>query len=84
MAQPLEFGLLWFDGDPKRAVRTKIGEASARYQAKFGHRPNACYVHPDCLPDEHECDGVRIFGAVNILRNHFWIGVLSANSSEPQ
>ncbi len=42
-------GLLWFDDNPMRKVEEKVQRAAARYQQKFGSRPNVCYVHPSLL-----------------------------------
>lgn len=68
-------GLLWYDGDPKRALTSKVEQAVARYQARFGRRPNACYVHPASLEREMEWQGVRVMARANVLPNHFWVGV---------
>lgn len=42
-------GLLWFDDNPMRKIEEKVRRAAARYQQKFGSRPNVCYVHPSLL-----------------------------------
>ncbi len=75
MANCLEFGLLWYDGDPKSALTSKIERAVARYEAKFGRRPNTCYVHQASLEQEMHWQGVRVLGAAFVLPNHFWVGV---------
>lgn len=77
MAQ-LEFGLLWYDNDRKCALAGKVERAAQRYQAKFGRRPNLCYVHQQSLEQETEWQGVRIVGAPNVLPDHFWVGVAGA------
>lgn len=74
--QRMEFGLLWYDGDPKRALTAKVDDAAARYQARFGQRPNACFVHCHHLESELHWQGIRIVGSHNILPNHFWVGIL--------
>ncbi|MCL6431963.1 MAG: hypothetical protein K6V36_14065 [Anaerolineae bacterium] len=76
MAERLEFGLLWYDGDARRPLTAKIEEAAACYERKFGERPNRCYVHDSCIDGEMEWRGVRILRAPNVLPNHFWIGLL--------
>ncbi len=42
-------GLLWFDDDPKRDLKQKVGDAARRYTEKFGRQPTICYVHPSML-----------------------------------
>jgi hypothetical protein len=81
MATQLSFGLLWYDGDRKRTLSGKIERAVQRYQAKFGQRPNICYVHQGSLEQETEWQGVRIVGVANVLPDHFWVGVSSPQRS---
>ncbi len=76
MAERLEFGLLWYDGDPKSALTSKVERAAARYLAKFGQRPNACFVHTGSLERELDWQGIRVMEAPNVLPNHFWVGVV--------
>ncbi|GAB4534653.1 MAG: hypothetical protein Kow0063_18000 [Anaerolineae bacterium] len=72
----MQEGLLWFDADPKRDLAEKVARAAERYRAKFGRRPNLCYVHPSMLANGPlELGGVRLVPADNVLRHHFWIGV---------
>ena len=68
-------GLLWFDADPKRDLADKVGRAAARYQQKFGARPNVCYIHQSQMNGIKEVEGVRLVGAHNVLKHHFWIGI---------
>ena len=82
MAQRLQIGLLWYDGDPKRALTSKVEEAVACYRRKFGQHPNTCYVHQDSLEQEIDWQGVRIMRAPNVLPNHFWVGIAEL-SREP-
>ncbi len=42
-------GLLWFDDDPNRDLKQKVGNAAKRYAEKFGRQPTVCYVHPSML-----------------------------------
>ena len=69
-------GLLWLDADPKRDLADKVSRAADRYRVKFGQRPTTCYVHESALNGTNvaEFDGVRVIGAHNILKHHFWIG----------
>lgn len=68
-------GLLWFDADPKRDLAAKVTRAADRYQQKFGHRPNLCYVHASQVDGLEQVAGVRVVGAKNTLKHHFWIGL---------
>ena len=75
----MEIGLLWYDGDPRRALEDKIGRAARRYREKFGRWPNTCYVHRQAV--EAACQvrladraAIRVLPAANILRHHFWLG----------
>lgn len=71
----MEVGLLWYD-DSKTDFATKVHEAAERYEEKFGRKPNRCYVHPDCLPEDgFSKDGIKILTSPGVLPHHFWVGV---------
>ncbi len=82
----MEIGLLWYDGDPRRALEDKIGQAARRYREKYGRWPNTCYVHPQAVagPAGEEPAGlcrlrnpeamIRVVPAPNILLHHLWLG----------
>ncbi len=78
MAGFLDYGLLWYDADPKAPLTSKVERAVARYEQKFGRRPNACYVHRSNLTEEMEWQGIRVVGAPNVLPHHFWVGVVKS------
>jgi hypothetical protein len=69
-------GLLWYDADPKRDLAEKVARAADRYHVKFGRRPNLCYVNSGQLDGQAgaEVNGVRLIGAPNVLKHHFWVG----------
>jgi hypothetical protein len=82
----MEVGLLWYDGDPKRPLEEKVGQAAERYRQKYGRWPNTCYVHPEvvgkqggsglrlaCQPKSAKAT-IRVLPAANILVHHFWVG----------
>lgn len=72
----MQIGLLWFDGDPGRGLVAKIEDAARRYREKFGVAPNCCYVNQAAWTgDAPVSAALRIVPAVNILPNHFWVGV---------
>jgi hypothetical protein len=76
----MDFGLLWYDGDPTRPLEEKVKQAATRYADKFGQHPDVCFVHPaeagtsgiDIPTGETEL--IRVLGAPNCLRNHFYVG----------
>ena len=82
----MEVGLLWYDGDPKRPLEEKVGQAAERYRQKYGRWPNTCYVHPEivgkqdggglklaCRPKSAKAT-IRVLPAPNVLVHHFWVG----------
>jgi hypothetical protein len=90
----MEIGLLWYDGDPKRPLEDKVGQAAERYREKYGRWPNTCYVHPQAVGDQpagglrlaaFQAKGpeatIRVLPAPNILVHHFWVGETSDGSS---
>lgn len=77
-AERLQVGLLWYDGDRKKALAAKVEQAVARYRDKFGHSPDTCYVHEDSMEDELVCGSVRVVGDRQVLPDHFWVGVAGA------
>lgn len=88
MAEKMRVGWLWFDNDPRRTMEEKIQRAAEQYRAKFGQKPNTCYVHPQAIADtagkEQQCDGVRVIAAQHILPHHFWLGVAARQKKAPQ
>ena len=82
----MEIGLLWYDGDPKRPLEDKIGQAAERYREKYGRWPNTCYVHPQAVGQRGGGDVsldngsrnpnamIRVLSAPNILLHHLWLG----------
>jgi hypothetical protein len=72
----IQEGLLWFDDSPTRPVADKIGNAVQRYQQKYGHAPDVCYVHPGQVKDrELSVGSVKVLPAPTVLPHHFWLGV---------
>ncbi len=77
-------GLLWFDDDPKRDLKQKVGDAARRYTEKFGRQPTVCYVHPSMLNGLADGDTsaislevgglhLRVIPRRTVLRHHFFI-----------
>ena len=90
----MEMGLLWYDGDPKRPLEDKVGQAAERYRQKYGRWPNTCYVHPGVVGSQ-DGDGlslacsarnvkntIRVLPAPNILLHHFWVGEAKNGSGD--
>jgi hypothetical protein len=70
----MNIGLLWHDSQHPVDLAVKL--AAARYEERFGEKPNVCYVHPTALPDGDRMVGVMsIKSSSRVLRYHFWIGV---------
>ena len=67
-------GLLWLDDRPNLTFQAKLEHAAAYYAQKYGHRPDTCYVHPSCLPQDKDANGITVRPAPDILPNHFWLG----------
>lgn len=74
----MKSGLLWFDNTKGKPLVEKIEDAAARYQHKFGVRPNRAFVHPSDMPAEPaaiEAKGIVIETKHTIMPKHIWIGV---------
>lgn len=70
----MTIGLLWHDNQHPIDLAVKL--AAARYEERFGEKPNVCYVHPTVLPDgDRTVSGVLIKSSSRVLRCHYWIGV---------
>jgi hypothetical protein len=74
----MQEGLLWFDDNPGRSLTDKVERAVKRYQQKYGHVPNVCYVHPTMIDtgEARPMRAVRVLPARTVLPNHFWVGRL--------
>jgi len=68
----IKIGLLWHDSS-KRSIEEKLGPAIERYEARFGVRPNVCYLHPETRLDVEEVAGLALFSSCRLLLNHFWL-----------
>jgi hypothetical protein len=81
----MDIGLLWFDNDPKVGLEEKVRRAAGRYQEKFGHAANVCFLNPGAIagrsaegsPLEVEVGGakIKVLAARQVLPHHFWVGV---------
>ncbi len=79
----IQEGLLWFDDNPTRPVTDKIERAVQRYQQKYGHNPDVCYVHESEIRaqlkegDLRVAEDVKVLPAKSVLPHHFWLGIQS-------
>lgn len=75
----MNYGMLWFDNDPKIKLSEKIRLASQDYEKKYGQVPNQCYVNPDTSIAEGTVgNAIKITATPTILLGHIWIGVNTA------
>jgi hypothetical protein len=81
----MEYGLLWYDSDPRRPLEDKVGRAAQRYHAKYGSWPNTCFVNPEAVTGldrqelkvqspAREQGTIQVVSASNVLVHHFWLG----------
>lgn len=74
----LAVGMLWYDDNPNRALAEKLATASEHYLAKYGVRPDVCYLHTSSADHTSEDrHGLKLILAPDILPNHFWLGVMA-------
>ncbi len=70
----MKSGLLWYDASAQD-MTTKILQAAARYQQKFGVKPDTCFVNPRDVPPDVQVQGIQIKSKTTIMPNHIWLGV---------
>jgi hypothetical protein len=71
----MNFGMMWFDNDPKTALPAKISRAAEYYQIKYGKIPNLCLVNPKSMTENiSESGKISIRTLNNVLPGHLWIG----------
>ena len=80
-------GLLWFDDNEHKPLKTKVAEAVAAYRAKprfQGKEPDICYIHPSMLSggQETHIDGVRVAAADTVALHNFLVGVEKRGGNE--
>jgi hypothetical protein len=76
----MNVGMLWFDNDPRTALKAKVERAADYYRQKYGLVPDLCLVHPSMLPGprsesiEARSGSVAVRPNRAILPGHLWIG----------
>jgi hypothetical protein len=72
----MNFGMMWFDNDPKTSLLTKVERAAEYYRTKYGHAPNLCLVNPGSMPEKIPAGSrISIRPQSIILPGHLWIGL---------
>lgn len=74
--------MMWVKENSKKEWKESIDEAYSYYIAKYGHKPDICYLHPISLEKDTEGilistfaeKGLSIEVAPYILKNCLWIG----------
>lgn len=76
----MKSGMLWFDNDPRTALKVKVDRAADYYRRKYGLVADLCLVHPSMLAEPRPelveaCTGkVSVRPNRAILPGHLWIG----------
>ncbi len=73
----MRVGMLWCDDDRSRSLEERLLLAVDYYHAKYGCRPNLCFVHPTTLAEapQGSKSPVTLRKSTAILPDHFWLGV---------
>jgi hypothetical protein len=67
--------MLWFDKSEERDLEDKLHRAADYYEAKYGERPTACYLHPSMIfGSPSHLAGLDLVGTNTVLPHHFWLG----------
>jgi hypothetical protein len=73
--EQMNYGMLWFDNDPKMNIAHKVQKAADYYQRKYRQVPNLCLVNPAMLDsDQLKAGTVTVEASAQIQPNHFWLG----------
>ncbi len=71
----MNYGMLWFDNDPKTELPAKIEKAASYYKKKYGQTPDVCYVNPKMIDKKKKKSGkIVIKSSLSITPHHFWLG----------
>ncbi len=70
----MNIGMLWYDNSPA-PLADKLKKAAAYYQAKYGRKPDVCYVAPGTAPDGTTVHDLTLRVSSGISKNNFWMGV---------
>jgi hypothetical protein len=73
--------MLWFDSDRAEDTATKIQNACAYYEKKWGRKPDLVLLHPSMLEggalegSTFSSDGLTIRPYRPVLPGHIWVGI---------
>jgi hypothetical protein len=71
----MNYGMLWFDNDPKLELTHKVQKAADYYRKKYRQIPNLCLVNPAMLDKKQvKAEAITIKASPQIQPNHFWLG----------
>lgn len=81
----MRIGMLWFDDSNQRDLAAKVDRAANHYHAKYGMRPNICYVHPSMLIERAFAPiaGLEVRPSNTVLPGHLWLGREEAAQERP-
>jgi hypothetical protein len=68
----MRIGMLWFDNSSAPVVE-KVARAVAYYTAKYGKRPDCCYVHPSAPPAE-KIGEITVKTSRQVMPGYMWVG----------
>ncbi len=77
----MEYGMMWFDNDPKKPLDEKVNQAAEYYRHKYGRNPDMCMVNPASLvgaentTEPLKAGRVFIRALQVVMPGHLWIGV---------
>jgi hypothetical protein len=72
----MDVGMMWFDNDPKTALKAKIERAAEYYRTKYGRTQNVCLVNPKSMPENMpETGNIAVRSQRMVLPGHLWIGL---------
>ena len=67
----VDYGMLWFDNDPKLDFLSKVQNAAAYYHEKYGIEPNLCFVHPNMIANmTTDSCSMAVWSSPTILPHH--------------
>jgi hypothetical protein len=72
----MNVGMMWFDGDKRNSLESRIDRAVSYYREKYGQQPTVCFVNPNTAGDEPPAvQDVKLQTSASVLPDHFWLGI---------
>lgn len=68
---------MWFDGDHRSELHTRIERAAMYYREKYGELPNLCVINPSTAGANPPglVKGLDVRTSPSVLPDHFWLGI---------